>query len=350
MWIAVTIIVALAGAYLLQRLKVPAGLLLGAVMAVGLLNICCGKAYIWPQARIFSQIVAGTYLGCLVTKKDLRLLPKIIWPYLMIMCSFLVLNISVGFLLHKITDLSLITCLLSSMPGGISDSPLIAMDMGADVSVVVVLQFIRVIFGLAFLPALIQLADRVIEPETARQIEANAHHGTNSTNKKKELLLPFLPTLCVGTIAGLLGYFSGIAAGTLSFSLLAVGIMSVAGKNPPMPNWIRVIAQLLCGCCIGVTVELEHFLRIPSLLLPAIINCAGYFIVCMVMGYIISKLFKMQLREAMLCLAPAGAVEMTFIAADLGVESPTLGIIQMFRLIAVMLFFPQLFGLIVSIF
>lgn len=349
MWIAITIAVAILGGVILQRLRVPAGLLLGAVIAVGLLNISVDKAYIWPQARIFSQIVAGTYLGCMVTKKDLRLLPKIIWPYLTIMCSFLILNIIVGFLLHRLTGLSLITCLLSSMPGGISDSPLIAMDMGADASVVVVLQFIRVIFGLALLPALIQLADRLIEPEKARQTEAMAHKEKHGDGKQKAPFLPFLPTLLVGTAAGLLGYFSHIAAGTLSFSVLAVGIMAVMGKTPPMPNWIRIVAQLLCGCCIGVTVELEHVLHIPALMLPALINCAGYLLVCLGMGIVINRLFKTPLREAMLCLAPAGAVEMTFIAADLGVESPTLGIIQMFRLIGVMLLFPQIFSLIVGL-
>ncbi|MBR4406224.1 MAG: AbrB family transcriptional regulator, partial [Bacteroidaceae bacterium] len=297
MWIIITILTAVVGGFVLKRLKVPAGLLLGAVLAVGVLNVLSGKAYIWPQTRVFSQIVAGVYLGGMMTIKDIRHLPKIIKPYLLIMVSFLVLNITVGFILYCLTDLSLITCLLSAMPGGISDAPLVAMDMGAQVSAVMVLQFIRVIFGLACLPPLIVLADKFIEPEAVQQVSAH----TNSKKKKnivKAPFIPYIPTFAVGAAAGLLGYFSGVAAGALSCSMVAVAALSVTGKAKPMPEWLRIVAQLLCGCCIGVTVQLEQIQQIPDLIIPAVICCTGYLVVCIGMGLVVSRLFGFQVKEA----------------------------------------------------
>lgn len=340
---------AIAGGFALQRLKVPAGILLGAVAAVAALNIATGYAYIWPQARIISQVLAGAYIGCMVTRKDLHRLPKLIGPYFVITGSFLMLNLAVAYFIFRVTDLDPITCLLSAMPGGISDSPLIAMDMGADCSVVILLQFIRVIFGLSCLPPLICLADRILDPKGAWDTgKAGTGDARRTKAAAKGRLLPFLPTLFVALAAGLLGYSSGIPAGTLSFSMLAVAAMNIAGKRKPMPEWLRWASQLLCGCCIGLTVEWEQLLRVPQLILPAIILCIGYLVCCVGQGMVISRLFHFPLREAMMFLSPAGAVEMTFIAADLGVESTALPLLQILRLVSVVLIFPQVFNLILS--
>ena len=62
MWIAITMAAALLGGLLFQKIRVPAGLLLGAVVAVAALNIASGKANVWPQARVLSQIISGAYL------------------------------------------------------------------------------------------------------------------------------------------------------------------------------------------------------------------------------------------------------------------------------------------------
>ena len=350
MRIIITVAAAITGGFFLQRLKVPAGILLGAVAGVAALNIVTGYAYIWPQVRIVSQVLAGAYIGCMVTKRDLRLLPRIIGPYFTIVGRFLVLNLVVAYFIRRVTDLDPITCMLSAMPGGMSDSPLIAMDMGADCSVVVLLQFIRVIFGLACLPSLICLADRIIEPKPAQDTGKIARDKSGRARAADNMAwIPFMPTLCVALAAGMLGYYSGIPAGTLSFSMLSVAAMNIAGKVPPMPARLHQVSQLLCGCCIGLTVELEQLLRIPQLILPAIVLCMGYLVCCVGQGMVISRVFKFPFREAMLFLSPAGAVEMTFIAADLGVESTALPLLQILRLVSVVLLFPQVFHLIANL-
>lgn len=63
-------------------------------------------------------------------------------------------------------------------------------------------------------------------------------------------------------------------------------------------------------------------------------------------GYFIHRTFGVPLREAMLSLAPAGASEMALIAADLGVESTNLVVLQICRLVGVMLVFPHIYNLI----
>ena len=83
--------------------------------------------------------------------------------------------------------------------------------------------------------------------------------------------------------------------------------------------------------------------------LPAAALCLGYMVCCVGMGIVVSRLFHIQLREAMLTLSPAGATEMALIAADLGVESADLVVLQICRLVGVTLFFPQIFNVILMI-
>ena len=65
------------------------------------------------------------------------------------------------------------------------------------------------------------------------------------------------------------------------------------------------------------------------------------------MGLLLSRVFHIQLREAMLTMSPAGASEMALIAADLGVEnSANLTVLQICRLVGVLVLFPQIFHLI----
>lgn len=173
-WTLLTVAAAAGGGLLLMRLRVPGGMLVGAILGAVLVNLTTGQAYIWPQTRVVAQVLTGAYIGCLVTTEDLRRLPRVIRPYLAVMSTFLALNLAVGFFIWRVTDLDLLTSLFCAAPGGMTDTPLIALDMGADASMVAVMQFVRMVFGMACLPSIIVLADRRIEgdqmvPEEVRE-------------------------------------------------------------------------------------------------------------------------------------------------------------------------------------
>lgn len=346
MWILLTMAIAAVSGLLLMKLKVPGGMLVGAILGAAGLNLATQQAYIYPQTRVVAQVLTGAYIGCMMTGEDLRRLPKVFKPYLAVMGSLLGLNLCMGFFFYQVTDFDLLTCLFCAAPGGMSDTPLIAMDMGADGSVVAVMQFARMVFGLSCLPSIIMLSDRFIEPEVAREMEAQAVQGASPQKKAQVSLVAFLPTFCVALAAGLLGKLSGIPAGTLSASLIATSFLKVTGRTPGMPMWLRRLAQVVSGCCIGAGITRSQVLQLGQLAVPVVVLCLGYILCCVLMGLVISKCFRMQLREAMLSLSPAGATEMALIAADLGVNSTNLVVLQICRLVGVMLFFPQIFNLI----
>lgn len=347
-WMAVTVLVSAAGGLLLLRCKVPGGMLVGAVLGVAILNLITQKAFLYPETRVAAQALTGAYIGCMITREDVARLPRLLPPYLLVMGSFLVLNLLVAGFMYWITDFDLLTCLFCAAPGGISDTPLIALDMGADGSIVAVMQFIRMLFGMGCLPTIILLSDRLIEPETARAMEEARHHHTAGGRRPIRTLRGFLPTFCAALAAAVLGRLSGLPAGALSAALIVSAALKLTGRCPGMPMWLRRVAQVISGCCIGSGITRAQMLQMSQLAIPAVVLCLGYIACCIGVGLLLSRLFRIQLREAMLTLSPAGASEMALIAEDLGVEnSANLTVLQICRLVGVLVFFPQIFHLIV---
>ena len=111
---------------------------------------------------------------------------------------------------------------------------------------------------------------------------------------------------------------------------------------------MRRAAQVLSGGCIGVKITWAEVYEMKSLILPMLVMVLAYTLFCVGMGTFLAKRYRMGLREAMLATAPAGASEMTLIAADMGVVSSKLLVIQISRLLIVLTIFPQLFTLILQ--
>lgn len=347
MWMLLTLLAALGTGLLVFKLKVPGGMLVGAILGAAALNIATGQAFIYPQTRVLAQALTGAYIGCMMTQENVRQLPRLIRPYLFVLASLLVLNLLMAAVFYHTTDLDLLTCLFCAAPGGMSDTPLIAMDMGANGSVVAVMQFVRMLFGMACLPSVILLSDRFLEPEEAKELEKQAESIHKSTSSKVQpTLRSFLPAMCLAVPAAALGRLSGIPAGALSAALIVTAAMKLAGRCSGMPMWLRRAAQVVSGCCIGSGITRAQVAAMRQLALPAVLLCLGYIACCVGMGLVLSRVCRIQLREAMLTLSPAGATEMALIAADLGVESANLVVLQICRLVGVTLLFPQIFNLI----
>lgn len=72
-------------------------MLVGALLAVTGFNMLTGQAFLWPQTRILAQVLTGAYIGGMICMEDLRRIPKIVGPYLMIIGCFAVVNMVTAF-------------------------------------------------------------------------------------------------------------------------------------------------------------------------------------------------------------------------------------------------------------
>lgn len=337
-----TLCVGGATGFVFFKLKFPGGMIVGSIVGVSLLNIWTGHALMPANARLAAQIVAGAYIGVTVDKNDLKRLKHILGPAVTLLSGMLALNLFSGYLIYLFSPLDLVTSLMAAVPGGMSDTPIISAEMGADASKVAVLQFVRLVAGIGIFPGMIGLIARKHQEDTSPVILKT--EGKKSVGRLKK---DFLKTMTVAVIFGIIGKQTGIPAGALLFSLLSVMVFNLTTSGAWLPKWLKRVAQILSGAYIGSSVEYADVLEIKYLAVPAVILVLGYVVLCILLGYFIHKKFKLSLRESMLAVTPAGATDMALIASDLGIQSTDVVVLQIVRLVFVITVFPQIIRLIV---
>lgn len=341
--LGLTIFCGFLGGLALHRLKVPGGMMLGSVIAVAFLNIQTSHVYMPGTFRTLAQIIAGAYIGMTVNRRDVGRIKELLKPTIFLLTSLFLTNLVIGYLMHLTSPMDLLTSFLAAVPGGISDTPLIAADMGADVAKVTVLQFMRLITGIGLIPVIVKVIDAYEVKGEGRMVSVDMKICEKPPAVTKNLIL----ALSVALVSGLLGSVLGIPAGALLLSMASVVGLKMIPLDVTMPIWFKRIAQLFSGAYIGSQFGMRDVLELRYLVVPALILIAGNILACFVIGSLIHSRFRMSLQQAMLSSSPAGASDMALIASDLGISGPDVAIIQVLRLVGAVSIFPQLIYLLV---
>lgn len=342
--LVLTFAAAFAVGILLRRLNVPGALMVGGVIGAAFLSVCFNCAYMPKEGKLAVQILTGAFLGCTMDFDDPSLLKKTIKPAAILLAGYMAITMLLGVIIHALEDIDLLTAMCSAIPGGTQETPLIAEDMGANAVQVAVLQFVRMFFGVSLFPIMIS---RV--PDTSS--EGNQTAGIKAAKKKKEKNPA--KTVCVVAAAGVFGVIGkklGIPAGALIFALVGTLIAKRFLGKVYIPVWLKRLAQLLSGSYVGSSFSRQDLSEISSLILPAIIIVAGFLCFCWLMGFVLQKTCGMSRRESMLASTPAGASDMALVSSDMGVESQSLLLIHMLRLVCVPVIFPQVIHLVLNMF
>ena len=75
--LSLTFLTALVGGALLFKLKVPGGMMVGAIVSVMILSITSGAAYMPSLAKAAAQCLAGAFIACGIGRNDLKNISKL---------------------------------------------------------------------------------------------------------------------------------------------------------------------------------------------------------------------------------------------------------------------------------
>jgi len=156
--IAGTVLAATAGGLLCYKLRLPAGALIGSMLAVALYNVISDEAVIPYGVRVGVQILAGAFIGMRINRQNLLSLKTMILPVAIMVVSMLAINLIVGFVLYKLTRLDLATCLFGAAPAGIVEMTLAGEAVGADPAKVALMQLGRLFSVISFMPFILKAA------------------------------------------------------------------------------------------------------------------------------------------------------------------------------------------------
>jgi len=329
-------------------LEIPNGLRIGALLGAALLGIFFEFAWMPHETRFVVQVIAGCLVGSIMERSDLKRLPMIIKPALITIAGFLVLNLGIGSIIHVIGPMDRLTALLSVVPGGITDIPIISADMGADTPKVALAQLSRYIMGVALFPPLILSFNNFREKAAPF---SNGHKALGPAREKSKVksLPALLCTLAVGSGSGFLGRLSGIPAGVFLFSILGIMVLKLKFDFAYISPAVKNAALLISGCYIGSLITMEDVLGFRHLALPLLIILGGYTANCFITGKLLSKICGFSRKESMLITTPAGASDIALNSADMGVQNTDVIIIHVFRAIAAAAIFPQIINFLVLV-
>ena len=139
--------IAWLGAFLAKKIKMPTSALIGPILATALFSIGSGmelqKAP--PILMNLAQMNIGLFMGCMLDKERLYR-TRLLLPYALI-GTFLIIGGSVVMaeLLSRYYGIPIVTSFLAMAPGGVAEMCLAGMSMGADVSLILTYQIVRLL-------------------------------------------------------------------------------------------------------------------------------------------------------------------------------------------------------------
>lgn len=326
-----TLICAGAIGYLLYRMKVPGGMMIGAVIGATAYNLITGSAQLDPATKTAAQIIAGAFIGSSVQRDDMKQMKAMLKAAGIVIGSLFLINITAGLIIHAISPLDALTSFLASAPGGLSDIPIIAADLGADAPKVLVLQLVRMIMGIGVFPSVI---NRLTTTEKLEKVQRKTEDRADLPNT--------LLTLLVAAAFGLLGKASPVPGGTMAFATIGSILFKLLYPKACLPGPVRRAAQCLSGAYVGAGIGITQLIELKYLALPAAVILASYALGAVLISTLLVKAGAFTRREALLASTPAGASDMALISADLGIQNVKLVLLQVMRFITVISIFPTL--------
>ena len=335
-----TLIIAILGGYLASKKKVPAAYMLGALFLVAIFNIFFNRAFLPNYFKFVTQIATGTFIGSKFRSEDIKMLKKVIIPGMTMVVLMIAFSFLLSYLMSTFLGIDNLTSFFATAPGGIMDISLIAYDFKANTSQVALLQLIRLISVISFVPF---FTKKCYERSNKKNISFEQEIKNEIKEEKS-----FLFTVIVGIIGGIIGYFSHLPAGTMSCSMALVAYFNVKTHKAYMPLTLRKIIQSFGGALIGAKVTLSDVIALKDLILPIILIVIGFCLMNVFVGFFLYKTTKFSLSTALLSASPGGMSDISLMAEDLGANGPQVASMQFLRAIFIVGIYPIIIKILFS--
>ena len=122
------------------------------MLFICVLNLTTNRAYIPLKLRRFAQMCAGTIIGSSITMANIKGIPVVLVPLIIILTGNLVINFGLGMLVFFCSKLDIHSALFSTIPAGVADMALIADELGGDGPKVALIQTLRLAASIAIFP------------------------------------------------------------------------------------------------------------------------------------------------------------------------------------------------------
>ncbi len=320
-------------AALFDAVRLPAALLLGAMLGAILIAIADGTPRIPRRAFVVAQGVIGCLVARSITPEILVSLRHDWLLFLSVTITVILVCAGMGWILARKQLLPGTTAIWACSPGGAAVMTLMSDAYGGDMRLVAVMQYLRV--------AVVTVLATVV-----------AHFWMGGTQESQSIFANWLQpvswqdlgaTLLLATAGAFVAQRLKIPGGAILAPLLigatlqANGIMSIV-----LPPWILAPTYVALGWAIGLRFSRQTLGQAARALPSMIISIVFLIAACAGIAVIVAHLTHLDPLTAYLATSPGGLDSVAVIAASSSVNVPFVMAFQTARFLMVVLTGPAL--------
>jgi hypothetical protein len=330
-----TLVIGAAGGVLFLWAHLPGGLISGAMIAVGIAAIAGRPLAVPPILTQTVLVLLGISLGSLMSQQLLQHMGAYPLTIALLALATFCSTFGSSIYLQRMHGWDRTSAFLAGSPGALSQIIMHAIEKGADVSAIAVVQTVRVIILTAALPMLLALTGIAPSP---------APIATVAVASPLELAGLIAASVAVALLLRLIKFPASWMFGAMIGSSVLHGTGLIEGGLPPS---VRAIALVGIGALIG-----SRFARVkPKVLLSHVNAALGSFTVAIVVSAIfvavIALTTHVQFADIIVAFAPGAMDAMLALALTLHIDPIFVGAHHLSRFVFVTIATPgivHLFG------
>lgn len=291
------------------------------------------SAYVFPQNLRWSSIaVIGLVIGAQVTPDLLKEAPKLVYSFTAL-TLFVVLAQGVNYLIFRhIGKYDRQTAFFSGSPGGLFESISLGEAAGADLRLLMLQQFLRIILVVTLVP--VGFSWWYGAPVGSASGLSFTDNPTTTSN---------IITLIIAGFAGIyLGKRLHFPAPQLIGPIVAATVLNLSGlAEINVPVWLVSVAQVVVGTALGMRfrgMTRRLLLRGAGL---SFLSVSAMLVLGFGMSLVILPYAGQPLEVLLISFAPGGVTEMTLVALSLSANPAFVTLHHLYRIIVTVILLGQ---------
>ena len=333
--VAETLAIGIIGGLLFVVAGLPGGLISGAMMAVGIAAMMGRPLALPPILTQTVLVLLGISLGSLMSRQLLQHIGAYPLTIALLALATFCTTFGSSLYLQRAHGGDRTSALLAASPGALSHITLLAIERGADVSAIAVVQTLRVIALTAALPLLLALTGMTSQP---------APTLTFAVASPLELAGLVAASVAVALVLRLMKFPASWMFGAMIGSSVLHGAGWIEGG---LPLWMRSVALVGIGTLIG-----SRFARMKLTTLLSHVHAAlGAFAIAIVISAVfvgvIALTTPVRFADVLVAFAPGAMDAMLALALTLHIDPIFVGAHHLSRFVFVTIATPgivHLFG------
>lgn len=312
--IAMTLCLGGLGGMLAHLAHLPLGYLLGSLVAVGVPAVMgwrvLGQGINMPMRLRMSFVpVIGVSIGGAFTPAVAR--EALEWgPSLLALVVFIPVAHAVGYFIYLRGGLSRETAFFGAVPGGLIESVQLGEEAGANVGLLTLLQFLRLILTIIAVPIIFwALTGQAVGSASGVKMA-----GADAALSVQDVVI----LLACGVVGALIAKSLRIPAGIITGPLALSALVHVSGLVEGVPpQWLISMTQVVLGTGLGARfagLDLSLMRRAGVL---ALVNGVVALAIAFAFALTLHALVGEPVAAVFLAFAPGGLAEMSLIALSL---------------------------------